>query len=226
MPDPVHQYNPSACQADFTHMEGSKTVEIRKLRDSEIEEAAKLLSRGMRDNPINIAAFGVNPMRRQEALARFFRVAMQGTYKRGSLLGAFKDAALIGICGMTPPCKCQPSVLEKLWMLPVLLVGNSPKVPLRVSRWVGEWSRRDPDEPHWHLGPVAVDAHHRSRGIGGALVAAFCARVDDTATLAYLETDKKENIPFYERYGFSVQAEGTVLGVPNWFMKRSPRKGK
>src|SRR5262245_3047438 len=95
----------------------------------------------MRDNPINIAAFGLDPMRRQEALARFFRAAMQGTYKRGSLLGAFKDGALVGICGMTPPGKCQPSVLEKLSVLPILLVGNSPKVPLRVSSWVGGWSQ-------------------------------------------------------------------------------------
>jgi hypothetical protein len=57
---------------------GNKTVEIRELRNLEIEEAARLLSRGMRDNPINIAAFGVDPMRRQEALARFFQAAMQG----------------------------------------------------------------------------------------------------------------------------------------------------
>jgi ribosomal protein S18 acetylase RimI-like enzyme len=195
-------------------------MKIRELQPSEISEAADLLSRGMNDNPINVAAFGSDAGRRQAALARFFRAAMQGTFKRGKLVGAFSDDAMLGICGMTPPGKCQAEMVEKLRMLPVLLGGNAPRVFTRVLSWVGAWARLDPAEPHWHLGPVAVDANLRGMGIGGALVADFCARVDAAGSIAYLETDKKENVAFYEKFGFVVTTESSVLGVPNWFMTR------
>jgi predicted N-acetyltransferase YhbS len=70
------------------------------------------------------------------------------------------------------------------------------------------------------LGPVAVDANLRGKGIGGELVADFCARVDAAGLIAYLETDKKENVAFYEKFGFVVTTKSSVLGVPNWFMTR------
>jgi ribosomal protein S18 acetylase RimI-like enzyme len=91
--------------------------------------------------------------------------------------------------------------------------------------WGGEWARRDPAEPHWHLGPVAVDPDSQGQGIGGAMLADFCARMDGHGALVYLETDKSENVRFYEKFGFAVAAQGEVLGVPNWFMSRPARPG-
>ena len=47
--------------------------------------------------------------------------------------------------------------------------------------------------------------------------------MDQLQTLSYLETDKFENIAFYQKFGFTVFAEAEVLNVPNWFMSRPPR---
>ena len=49
---------------------------------------------------------------------------------------------------------------------------------------------------------------------------ASCRRLDDAGLLAYLETDKRENVRRYERFGFGVTAEADVIGVKNWFMTR------
>jgi ribosomal protein S18 acetylase RimI-like enzyme len=38
---------------------------------------------------------------------------------------------------------------------------------------------------------------------------------------AYLETDKEINVRFYERFGFRVIGEESVLGVNNYFMRRT-----
>jgi predicted N-acetyltransferase YhbS len=89
----------------------------------------------------------------------------------------------------------------------------------RVS--VGVWSRQDLSEPHWHLGPVAVEPALQGEGVGRALMADFCARMDRCAGLAYLETDQRENVGFYRRFGFSVVVQAEVLGMRNWFMSRS-----
>ena len=44
--------------------------------------------------------------------------------------------------------------------------------------------------------------------------------MDAGRSAAYLETDKAENVTFYQRFGFRVTAQEDVLGVPNWFMLR------
>jgi hypothetical protein len=51
---------------------------------------------------------------------------------------------------------------------------------------------------------------------------AFCGLVDGTCTPSYLETDKRENIRLYQRFGFTVVESAEVLGIPNWFMSRVP----
>jgi len=52
------------------------------------------------------------------------------------------------------------------------------------------------------------------------MLAEFCARMDECGALSYLETDKSENVRFYQKFGFRVIEEAPVLGIPNWFMSR------
>jgi ribosomal protein S18 acetylase RimI-like enzyme len=177
----------------------------------------------MRDNPINVQAFGGTDDHRVGALTRFFGAALRGLHRRGLILGAFRGDALVGVCGMAPPGCCQPAFGEKASILPAVVLGNAIGVPLRVVRWVGEWSRRDPADGHWHLGPVAVEPALQGQGIGRAMMADFCRRVDGRGAASYLETDKSENVRFYESFGYGVVAEAPVLGVANWFMLRPSR---
>jgi len=196
-------------------------LSVRHLEREELVDAARLVGRSMSDNPANVRAFGMQDREhRSRALARFFVPVLHGLYLRGSILGAFGNGTLVGVCGMARPGLCQPAFLEKLRVLPAVVRGNSLATPLRVLRWVGEWARRDPPESHWHLGPVAVDPHQQGRGIGTAMLRPFCAIMDDCRSLSYLETDKSENVRFYQKFGFTVVAEAEVLGVANWFMSR------
>ena len=41
---------------------------------------------------------------------------------------------------------------------------------------------------------------------------------------AYHETDRPENIKFYERFGFQVIGEEMIIDFPNWYMWRPPRQ--
>ena len=54
------------------------------------------------------------------------------------------------------------------------------------------------------------------------MLGTFCARMDGQKALAYLETDKPENVHFYEKFGFVTTDKALVLGMPNWFMQRQP----
>jgi len=198
-------------------------VTLRELQGAELTEAARVVSRGMRDNPANIRAFTIeDAARRARSLERFFGPVLHGLSKRGIVMVAFRDGALVGVCGMARPGLCQPTLLEKMRLFPAVVFDNPLATPVRVLRWAGEWARRDPTDSHWHLGPVAVDTHLQGQGIGGAMMAAFCARMDQVHSVSYLETDKPENVGFYQKFGFRVIGDGNVLGVPNWFMSRRP----
>src|SRR5262245_14963489 len=173
---------------------------IRRLETDDLSTAAQLLARGMRDNPIHIRVFGLEPEHRERALARFFEPVLRGLFGRGSVYGVFLDETLVGVYAEVPPGHCQPSLREKLTVLPAVCFGNSLLTTIRVLQWVGDWSRRDRTEPHWHLGPVAVDTHLQGKGIGSTMLADFCSRMDAEKAVAYLETDKIVNVRFYERF--------------------------
>jgi ribosomal protein S18 acetylase RimI-like enzyme len=198
-------------------------LEIGALGPADAGVAVDLLSRGMRDNPLHVAVFGEDPERRQRRLRRVFAGAFDSMGWQTNMLAARDaDGTILGLCGAMPPGGCQLELGQQLRLMPRMF-ANGPDVALRTLRWLGAWGKRDPEGRHWHLGPVAVDAHLQGRGVGSRLMEVFCARVDAAGDDAYLETDKPANVSFYERFGFEVVGEQEVLGVPNWFMSRTAR---
>ena len=86
------------------------TLLIRELQRGEIEEAARVVARGMCDNPVNVSAFAtVDRERRLQAHNRFFRPVLRGIERRGLIYGAFRDGALMGVCAIARPGACRPS---------------------------------------------------------------------------------------------------------------------
>ena len=193
---------------------------VRELSDADLPSAVGIVARGMRDNPLHIAALGDDPEVRQQRLTRMFIVALPLIHAKGVVLGAFDDNTLVGIAGMTAPGRCQPSLSEKLALMPRLLPAVSSRAFARVGRWIAMWAQHDLREPHWHLGPVAVDAHLQGNGIGTLLMNEYCRRLDRVHATGYLETDKASNVRFYERFVFHTIDEEPVLHTPHWFMKR------
>ncbi len=195
-------------------------LEIGAVVALEIEEALGVTVRGMRDNPLTVAAFGDDAEQRRQRFRRFMGGAAKVLgWGPNMLVARGADGTIAGVCNMMPPGECLPSPSQQLRMLPSLL-SNGPRAAARTIRWLGAWSKHDPEERHWHLGPLAVDTHLQGMGIGSKLMRVFCARMDAAGEDAYLETDKPINVPFYERFGFEVVGEREVLGVPNWFMLR------
>ncbi|CAN5867929.1 GNAT family N-acetyltransferase [soil metagenome] len=110
-------------------------------------------------------------------------------------------------------------------------------VPLRVGlrqfgRFVGandvmgKIHARHVPELHWYLMVVGVDPELQGRGVGSALVQEGLSKADENNSVCYLETSEERNVPFYQRYGFTVleQAPLGANGPPGWAMRRQPRR--
>jgi ribosomal protein S18 acetylase RimI-like enzyme len=194
------------------------TVEVRDLRRDEFPVAVAVLARGMRDNPLHVAAFGTNRERRRRRLEGQFAALFELMTEQTPIC-AVQSGTIVGVTGIAPPGTCRPSRTQRLRFAPALLRAG-PRAVGQVGRWLAAWGKRDPDEPHSHLGPLGVDAHVQRRGIGSRIMAEYTRHLDDAGVVGYLETDKAANVPFYERHGFVVVGEEPVIGVPNWYMRR------
>jgi GNAT superfamily N-acetyltransferase len=198
------------------------TVEVRDLLPSERAAAVALLARGMRDNPLNVAAYGEDAERRRRSLERMF-AALFRVFGAQRPICALDSGALVAVAGIAPPGTCQPTALQRLRFVPSM-IAIGPGSASRVGKWLAAWGERDPDRPHSHLGPVAVEPGRQGRGIGSLLMTEYCRRLDAAGEISYLETDKRENVRFYERHGYAVIDQAEVTGVPNWFMLREPQR--
>ena len=197
-------------------------MEIGALDASEIEEALDVTTRGMRDNPLTVAIFGDGAEKRRQRFRRFMGgVARVLGWGPNMLVARDADGEIAGVCNMMPPGECLPSPSQQLRML-LSLLSNGPHVTGRTMRWLAVWTTRDPVKRHWHLGPLVVDAPLQGMGLGSRMMQVFCAQMDAAREDAYLETDKPENVRFYERFGFELVGEQEVLGVSNYFMLRRP----
>jgi ribosomal protein S18 acetylase RimI-like enzyme len=196
------------------------SIEVRDLRPEEVSQAVGVLARGMRDNPLHVAAYGDDPERRLRCHARLMGAVFRASSAQEPIC-AVRDGTLLGVTGVAPVGACQPTPMQRLRLLPSV-VALGPRSAGQVGKWVSTWAKRDPDEPHVHLGPLAVDAHLQGQGIGSLIMQEHCRRLDERREVGYLETDKAENVRFYRRFGFEVVGEESVIGVPNWFMRREP----
>jgi GNAT superfamily N-acetyltransferase len=196
-------------------------VDIRVLEPRDVPAAALVAARGMRDNPLHLAAIGDDPQRRVKVMQRIF-TRMFPLSGRVALV-AWQDQRLVGVAGSAVPGRCQPSGLDRLKLAPAMLAAGSA-LP-RMGKWVGAWAKRDPEQVHSHFGPFSVDLDVQGRGIGSQLLGRYCRDLDEIGAVSYLETDKRENVRLYERFGFVVTDQADVIGVPNWFMQREARRG-
>ncbi|MBV9876322.1 MAG: GNAT family N-acetyltransferase [Verrucomicrobia bacterium] len=190
-------------------------ITIEEFNPEMTDDTADVLARAFVTNPLNIAVFGVDQVSANQA---FFRGGLR--VMRGRKLVALDGARIIGFIHWVTSPRCQVSIPEKLTMLPRMIPEFGLQRSLRISSWLATWSKHDPKDPHCHLGPIGVDPHAQGRGIGRRLMSLYCEDLDRTTTAGYLETDRPQNVAFYQRFGFEVTHEMPVLGTPNFLMRR------
>lgn len=225
-----HRDGARASPSGFTVLNGREypspiaelgSIDVRDLRPDEVPQAVGVLARGMRDNPLHVAAYSQDPDRRLRCHANLMRGVFRVFRAHLRPIAAVRGGTLLGVTGVAPAGTCQATAVEQVRFLPNVAVLG-PRGAARFLKWMSTWAHHDPDEPHVHLGPLGVDAHLQGQGIGSLIMGEHCRRLDAGREVGYLETDKPENVRFYERFGYEVVGEAPVIGVPNWFMRRSP----
>jgi ribosomal protein S18 acetylase RimI-like enzyme len=202
---------------------------VADLHPGGIFEASGVLAKAFRDNPINRAVIGGAAARRLRCNRAGSRAALQAVVghawcrvvgvedaARGVLLAEPPSGRALPL----PPVRAQ---LRCLWV-------QGWAVAHRWQAVHGELAALRPAEPHWYLDLLGVAPEHQGRGVGRALLSDLLVRVDAVGAASYLETDRRENLAFYESAGYAVLSEEQILGLPVWRMWRPtgspPREGR
>jgi len=80
---------------------------------------------------------------------------------------------------------------------------------------------------HIHPLMMGVSQEFQGKGFGGKLLRALIEKAEAEKKSIYLETQKENNVKFYEKYGFSVKKKIILpepLNLPMWLMVRQVKK--
>jgi ribosomal protein S18 acetylase RimI-like enzyme len=193
------------------------------LRESERESAVELLARAFRDNPLNVAVIGSDdPERRLRANAHGLRSLLPVAHAHGRVRALRTEGGLAAVLiGVAPGAHPLPPAALAARLR--CLLGQGLRVARRWAEVFETLAPLHPQGPHWYLGTLGVEPLQQGRGLGHRLLADWLAEVDRGPAGAYLETDRPENVAFYQRAGFVALGETRIFSVPVWRMYREAR---
>jgi ribosomal protein S18 acetylase RimI-like enzyme len=185
----------------------------------ELVQAAGVTARALRDNPV-ATAISADPLFRLEIPYPFFRSQMADTSSvtAAARLGNY----ILAAAGAAPPGKCLGSMIgEEMRSMSVPTEESPDEDRFMYSACI--MASNDSPEPHWHVGPVGVEPGLQSMGIGKRVMRVLCDELDRRSVVGWLETDKPENVRFYQGLGFELVQEAPMLAAKFWFMRRAPQ---
>jgi ribosomal protein S18 acetylase RimI-like enzyme len=196
-----------------------ENVRIEYLSPADTQEAVNVLVRAF-SIYFEAEKAWIKPIENERRLKVLFGLMLN--HFHGIVFVAKKENRIVGVMRIVEWPLCQMSFLERVRYVLTLSLNMRTSV-FKYLKLRSEWYKRDPKEPHWHLVPIGVVPELQGHGIGSQLMNRFCEHVDGEKKGAYLETDRKENVRLYERFGFSIKEEIVVDGQRNWLMWRPPR---
>jgi len=203
--------------------EGIKTA---RLREDQIDAATRLVTEVFL---IQLRMVGFEPDHEQQQSYRdgFLR-AVRFVFAHGEPYAATVDGEVAGVALWMPPHALEATNeeeqefgitrLEEIFEEPL---GRLYELDKKLREFRIETMKKG---PHWFLASLNISPRRRGQGISGALLQPMLLRADQGELPCYVETIIPEMVPFYERWGFKVLAQGVDpgSGAPWWAMRREP----
>jgi ribosomal protein S18 acetylase RimI-like enzyme len=132
---------------------------------------------------------------------------------------------LEGVMASTPHDKDMTAlriIRSGAFFLSMKIASESKKMKV-LSNAIEEAKKSLDLGPYIHLLIMGVSHEFQGKGFGGKLLRAVIEKAETERKPIYLETQKEENINFYEKYGFSVKKKIILpepLNLPMWLMVR------
>ena len=193
-----------------------------RLQDSQRGEAGQVLARAFHTNP-GFVWMLPDEVSRRGKLTWFMGAGTKVGQKDGEVYttpGKVEGAAV-----WLPPGKTTLTFRQMLaaGMLAAPMrfgIGPFMKFMSMMNRFEHLHKQTMPGD-HWYLMIIGVDPPRQGQGVGSALISPVLRKADESQLPCYLETDKPEDVAFYEKHGFRVVTKESVKDSPPfWTMQR------
>ena len=198
-------------------------IVIQPIQPEDLAEALDVLGKAFATQPSFLAIY---KGRTQSDIERRIQITFGALikYLPGQVFVAKHASRIVGAMRIVEWPSCQMKPLQILRVLPASMKAGGLGAMRRGMKMHGTWAKKDPKKPHWHLDPLGVTPDLQGQGIGSQMMEYYCNHVDKLGMAAYHETDRPENVKFYQRSGFQVIGQETIMDFPTWYMWRPPRQ--
>ena len=206
-------------------MTTTPVVSEGSLKGDQLEEAVQVSVRAFDDDPFFEYLFP-GEAQRHRSVATLHRTVLRHVAAVGVTRTAFVDDRIAGVALWVPPGKWPYSPMLQLRQLFGSVSAFAPHLSSlsRARPIMQAVVQAHPKRPQWYLQLLMVDPPFQRHGIGGMLQTPTIEACDREGTFAWVETQKEENLAYYQRFGFTVVAEHRpVPDAPAmWSLGREP----
>ena len=199
-------------------------VVIAPLQIDQLHDGVAITSRAFWPDPL-FGFFAKDSVQEHCNMPRYVNAIIQDSFRYGEIDAASLDGHLVGTASWLPFGSAQRSEWRELRIaaqcFPAIVRGRNRLMAMKLLR---SMDNKHPSEPHMYLALLGVDPSAQGKGIGKQLLQPRLDHCDENGFPVYLETQKPENLPFYERFGFKVRDTVSFDKSPTiWSMWRNPR---
>ena len=202
------------------------TDSVFSIQKNQVRATAEMLSRAFYEDPL-FTYFFPDPSSRIRKSTGLFQLLI----RYGILYGESEVTSpdLEGSAVWYPSDKAHLSIRGMLrsGAISFIFVGGLSTLirMIRLGNYPVAIHKRHAPFPHWYCQAMGVDPSLQGKRYAGKLLRNKFERYDREGLACYLETQNKENVPFYERFGFEMVEEYRIPKTPfdNWAMLRKPQ---
>lgn len=200
------------------------SVAIEPLSNVQLHDAVAVTSRAFWPDPL-FGFFAKDSVHEHRSMPRYVGAIIRDSFRHGEVDAALIDGRLVGTASWLPFTGAPRSEWRELTIatqcLPAIVMGRNRRMAISLLR---SMDKKHPSEPHVYLALLGVDPSAQGQGIGKFLLQPRLDHCDENGFPVYLETQKPENLPYYERFGFKVRDTVALDRTPTiWSMWRDPR---
>ncbi len=202
------------------------TEHLHPLDRQEIPKAAEKLKDAFRDDPLWAEVFKNDP-HREKSLSSFFTCPLLYGLKFGKV---YATSAKLEAIAAWVPGKYSNMTMWGMLRCGALSYGTKMgkeaigNLSIISKQLVPDRKKQMKGKSYLYLLIIGVVSSAQRKGFGSQMMDVICQEADRKGLYVYLETEKEENLPFYEKHGFGVLQKITFkkLHVPMWEMARKP----
>ena len=203
-------------------------MDLVKLEKSQLKKAAAVAAAAFFNYPMMVHYFP-DPEKRKKKLPWYLKNVLKSAMRYGEVF-ATRDVS--GVLFILPPGHTRLTTKEYIrcgfLLTPLVLGSKQYKLSSECEKFVGDTHERLMEGiPHYYLWGLVIDPKEQRKGVGTELMKIITDKADEKDLPVYLETHERNNVTYYERFGFRLMHTDVIPGhgMDIWCLLRDA-KGK